>query len=96
MCRFSFALQHINTPYKCTIFLNSAGVGRTGTFIIIDAMLQMMQQQHEIDIYDYFVKIRNNRVQLVQTVVSYSMLFCSVDVSLSVSLFVFLMVTFFS
>ncbi|XP_057313832.1 tyrosine-protein phosphatase Lar-like [Hydractinia symbiolongicarpus] len=49
----------------------SAGVGRTGSYIIIDAMLHLMKTKHLVDIYNYFESIRQNRVQMVQTVEQY-------------------------
>ena len=50
----------------------SAGVGRTGTFIVLDSMLQMIQEEQTIDIQGYVNQIRSDRVKIVQTVVSYS------------------------
>ena len=45
----------------------SAGVGRTGTFIVLDAMLQRMEHEDTLDIMSYLLKIRMQRVKLVQT-----------------------------
>ena len=48
----------------------SAGVGRTGTFIVLDVMLQRMKEEGTIDIQGYTNQIRANRVKMVQTEVS--------------------------
>ena len=47
----------------------SAGVGRTGTFIAIDAMMQRMKERDEISIYEYLHEMRNCRMYLVMNVV---------------------------
>lgn len=45
----------------------SAGVGRTGTFIVIDAMMNMMHAEGRVDVFSFVSRIRNQRCQLVQT-----------------------------
>ena len=47
----------------------SAGVGRTGTFIAIDAMMQRMKERDDINIYEFLYEMRNCRMWLVMTVV---------------------------
>ena len=47
----------------------SAGVGRTGTFIVLDAMLQRIKKDGTIDVQGYVNQIRSNRVKMVQTAV---------------------------
>ncbi|XP_064386533.1 sushi, von Willebrand factor type A, EGF and pentraxin domain-containing protein 1-like isoform X2 [Halichondria panicea] len=49
----------------------SAGVGRTGTFIVLDTMLDRMEQDGMIHIYDCVTHIRKQRVLLVQTLSQY-------------------------
>ena len=51
----------------------SAGVGRTGTFIVMDTMLQRMKQEDTLNIYDFLLQIRHQRIKLVQTKVLYAM-----------------------
>nr|XP_022292898.1 tyrosine-protein phosphatase 10D-like isoform X5 [Crassostrea virginica] len=45
----------------------SAGVGRTGTFIAVDYLMQFVRTSDVIDIYSYVMKMRNNRPNMVQT-----------------------------
>ncbi len=48
----------------------SAGVGRTGTFIAIDSLLEQAKQEDEVDVYGYTCVMRSNRVNMIQTLVS--------------------------
>ncbi|XP_060599175.1 tyrosine-protein phosphatase 10D-like [Ruditapes philippinarum] len=45
----------------------SAGVGRTGTFIAVDYLLQHIKDHDEVDIFNLVLEMRNNRLNMVQT-----------------------------
>lgn len=48
----------------------SAGVGRSGAFVALDSMLQKMELEQVIDVYNFVTHMRSKRSHLVQTVVS--------------------------
>ncbi|XP_047146166.1 uncharacterized protein LOC105847048 [Hydra vulgaris] len=57
-------------PYSdksLTVVHCSAGVGRTGVFILLDEMLQLIKSEQKVDIFNYFETIRQNRMQMVQS-----------------------------
>ncbi|XP_078658332.1 receptor-type tyrosine-protein phosphatase S-like [Branchiostoma floridae x Branchiostoma belcheri] len=49
----------------------SAGVGRTGTFITMDAMLEMMAEEGKVDVFGFVSKTRQSRSQMVQAEAQY-------------------------
>ncbi|KAB0402978.1 hypothetical protein E2I00_007350 [Balaenoptera physalus] len=49
----------------------SAGVGRTGTYIGIDAMLEGLEAESKVDVYGYVVKLRRQRCLMVQVEAQY-------------------------
>ena len=54
--------------YNCT-FLSffSAGVGRTGAFIVIESMLERLKHEKTVDIYGHVTCLRSQRNYMVQT-----------------------------
>ena len=50
----------------------SAGVGRTGTFILLDTVMQQMKREGTLSVYNHLRNMRTQRMKLVQTQVSMS------------------------
>lgn len=48
-------------------YVDSAGVGRTGAFIVIDAMLERIQHEKTLDVYGHVTCLRAQRNYMVQT-----------------------------
>lgn len=46
---------------------SSAGVGRTGTFIALDRILQQLDSKDSVDIYGAVHDLRLHRIHMVQT-----------------------------
>ncbi|XP_035504695.2 receptor-type tyrosine-protein phosphatase C isoform X2 [Scophthalmus maximus] len=49
----------------------SAGVGRTGTYIGIDAMMEGLEAEGRVDVYGYVVQLRRQRCLMVQVEAQY-------------------------
>ncbi|XP_015777605.1 PREDICTED: receptor-type tyrosine-protein phosphatase delta-like [Acropora digitifera] len=49
----------------------SAGVGRTGTFVVVDAMLQRIAAEKTVDVFGYVSSLRRNRNLMVQVEAQY-------------------------
>ena len=56
------------TRTVCSLSL-SAGVGRTGTLITIDHVLEQVKKENVVDIPGVIGRIRQQRTKMVQTVV---------------------------
>ena len=48
----------------------SAGVGRTGTLITIDCVLEQLQEEKVVDIAGIIIHLRTQRMKMVQSFVS--------------------------
>ncbi|XP_077981777.1 receptor-type tyrosine-protein phosphatase kappa-like [Glandiceps talaboti] len=56
----------------------SAGVGRTGTFITIDSMLEMAEAEGKVDIFNFVYQARQDRMHFVQTLDQYKFAYTAV------------------
>lgn len=76
MLKFLKKVKAYNPQYAGPIVVHcSAGVGRTGTFIVIDAMLDMMAAEKKVDVFGFVTRIRAQRCQMVQTDMQYVFIF---------------------
>uniref|UniRef100_A0A8D3BX18 protein-tyrosine-phosphatase n=1 Tax=Scophthalmus maximus TaxID=52904 RepID=A0A8D3BX18_SCOMX len=76
MLKFLKKVKAVNPPFSGPIVVHcSAGVGRTGTFIVIDAMIDLMYAEQKVDVFGCVSKIREQRSQLVQTDMQYSFIY---------------------
>ncbi|XP_033977550.1 receptor-type tyrosine-protein phosphatase alpha isoform X1 [Trematomus bernacchii] len=76
MLKFLKKVKNYNPTYAGAIVVHcSAGVGRTGTFIVIDAMLDMMNTERKVDVFGFVTRIRAQRCQMVQTDMQYVFIF---------------------
>ncbi|RVE59768.1 hypothetical protein OJAV_G00191830 [Oryzias javanicus] len=76
MLKFLKKVKAVNPPFSGPIVVHcSAGVGRTGTFIVIDAMIDMMHAEQKVDVFGFVSRIREQRSQLIQTDMQYSFVY---------------------
>ncbi|XP_041117348.1 receptor-type tyrosine-protein phosphatase epsilon-like isoform X3 [Polyodon spathula] len=76
MLKFLKKVKSVNPSFAGPIVVHcSAGVGRTGTFIVIDAMIDMMNTEQKVDVFALVSRIREQRSQLVQTDMQYSFIY---------------------
>ena len=59
--------QHPVTLDQPLLVHCSAGVGRTGTFILLDAMIQQMKAEATFSVHQFLKGLRGQRMKMVQT-----------------------------
>ena len=50
-------------------FIHSAGVGRTGTLITIDCVLEQLKEEKVVDLAGVIINLRTQRMKLVESLV---------------------------
>uniref|UniRef100_T1J5Q6 protein-tyrosine-phosphatase n=1 Tax=Strigamia maritima TaxID=126957 RepID=T1J5Q6_STRMM len=74
--KFIKRINETYTPDKGPILVHcSAGVGRTGTLVVIDSLIQQMKEEGQIEIYNAVVNVRRQRNFLVQSLKQYIFLY---------------------
>ena len=66
---FNIAIYVSLLYYLPTVY--SAGIGRTGTFIALDALYEHGQETGYVDIMEYVQRMRKDRMNMIQTKVSF-------------------------
>ncbi|XP_071799479.1 receptor-type tyrosine-protein phosphatase F-like [Asterias amurensis] len=63
------------TQHGPTIVHCSAGVGRTGTYIALDAMMEQAQAEGQVDVLSFVRNMRDKRYLMVQTVSQFKFIY---------------------
>ena len=61
--------QHPASLDKPLLVHCSAGVGRSGTFILLDVMMQQMKEEGTFSVHQFLRTMRSQRMKMVQTLV---------------------------
>ena len=61
---------NVNSVVCVLVFFFSAGVGRTGTFIVLDSMLNQAKVEGKVDIWNFAHGMRDRRMKMIQTSVN--------------------------
>ncbi|XP_060082187.1 uncharacterized protein LOC132561504 [Ylistrum balloti] len=72
LLRFHSTSTNIETPLQGPDVVHcSAGVGRTGTYIALDALWKHARYATSLDVYEYTLKMRKDRMNMIQTLDQY-------------------------
>ena len=76
MCDCTYSTQLRNTSYFLCVSLciYSSGCGRTGTFIAVSILLERLKTEGMVDVFNTVRSLRLQRPNMVQTVVSKSLI----------------------
>lgn len=64
---YLYLLKRVVFNWSLVCVCVSAGVGRTGTFIVLDRVLQQLDTKDTLDIYGSVFDLRLHRSHMVQT-----------------------------
>ncbi|XP_062620192.1 receptor-type tyrosine-protein phosphatase T-like [Saccostrea cucullata] len=83
LCLIVF-LDHVtrtgtNQKNSPTIVHCSAGIGRTGTYIALDALKRIGEKRKKVNVAEYVKKMRENRMNMVQTYEQYMTVFLALN-----------------
>ena len=67
---YTVQVHEMFVPLICTSCICSAGVGRTGTFITLDAMMERLKERDDLNIFEFVTEMRTRRTKMIQTPVS--------------------------
>lgn len=62
----------------------SAGVGRTGTLIALDVLIQKIKDEKKVNVFEVVKKLRQQRVKMVQTLEQYKFIYKCIDQMLAI------------
>ncbi|XP_038052727.1 uncharacterized protein LOC119725395 [Patiria miniata] len=70
-------MQVVNAEHNKgrTVVHCSNGIGRTGTYIALDSMLDQMRQEGQVDVLGFIYRMRQKRNKMVQTPAQYRFIF---------------------
>ena len=54
---------------------SSAGIGRTGTYLAIDYLMELVRQKKPVDVYSRVLEMRRNRPKMVQNSAQYKFIY---------------------
>ncbi|XP_033739097.1 receptor-type tyrosine-protein phosphatase epsilon-like [Pecten maximus] len=75
LLQFYKRVESCQTDLKGPLIVHcSAGIGRTGTYIGLDALLREGKLNDEIDVFGYTERMRNGRMNMIQTLEQYKVL----------------------
>ncbi|XP_067684356.1 receptor-type tyrosine-protein phosphatase epsilon-like [Haliotis asinina] len=68
LVRFWKVFRSMASDSKAPVVVHcSAGVGRTGTFIALEALMERARREGVVDVHEFVLKMRADRVSMVQT-----------------------------